>query len=117
MLRIPNLRLALDGRAQDLKKPAARALGLRESQIRDLRVGKKSVDARDKGDVHFVVSADVALNGDEDLVLARIKPGAAVRTPEYPPLKPERRRRPEHPPVVVGLGPGGLFAALYLARA
>ena len=76
---------------------------------------KKAVDARDKADVHFVLSVAVTLK-DEAKVLARLKPGVAApfTFPKAPTLP---KARFEHPPVVVGAGPAGLFAALTLARA
>jgi len=77
------------------------------------------VDARRKGNVHFRLTLDVEVSGDEEAILSRcgglqaskapvpsVSPGFAAAA------KPFRRR-----PVVVGCGPAGLFAALTLARA
>ncbi len=118
MLRVSDIALPLQESDAFAFQKALKKLRVQPSQAASFRISKRSVDARDKSNVHFVVSVDVALKGDEGAVLKRLKAGAATA------VQPVRgltvlpaSKRPEHPPVVVGLGPGGLFAALYLARA
>ena len=115
MIRLSNL-LIPPGAAEDaLLKAAARKAGVPPAQIQSLRVVRKSVDARKKTDVHFVYTVDLKLK-DEAAALRRLGPSAlAPADPHIPsrPVFPPGTRRP----VVVGLGPAGLFAALTLARA
>ena len=47
------------GVCPQLARVAARALKIAEGEVLRVRVRKKSVDARDRGDVHFVYSLDV----------------------------------------------------------
>ncbi len=115
MLRLDHISLPLSYTQETLIGAAARKLHIPEKFIGEVRLVKRSVDARDKGDVHFVVSVDVQVKNENDL-LRRLKPGTAVKSPATPPLHlPEAQF--EQRPVVVGAGPAGLFAALMLARA
>lgn len=115
MLRLVNLPAPLDYTEETLRQAAARRLKIPVSAIRRVTPVKKSVDARDKGDVHFVFTLDVLADGEE-AVLRRLKPGVAEKVapkPAKPLPKPAFAQRP----VVVGAGPAGLFAALTLAQA
>src|SRR5699024_2084916 len=81
-----------------------------------LRLIRQSIDARKKNDVHLVCSVQVAVD-KEDKVLARCKSKQVSKVERkvyrFPPVLRTSKQRP----VVVGMGPAGLFAALYLARA
>ena len=116
MLRLANLPLPLDAKERELRFAVQKKLGVRGEEILSLKITKKSVDARDKGDVHFVYGLDVDV-AQEESVLGRLRFGTAEKVKEEPkeaalPTASFARR-----PVVVGAGPAGLFAALTLARA
>jgi uncharacterized FAD-dependent dehydrogenase len=102
---------------------AAAALGIEVSAIAELQVFKRSFDAR-KADLLAVYIVDVSLAdpGQEADLLARHAghphiqptPDMAWHPPGHAPLQwaPHESERP----VVVGLGPCGLFTALALAQ-
>ena len=82
MIRVGNIQLPLDG-----GEDAALALALKKikagaNQVIRFRIGKKSVDARDKQNVHFVVAVDLEIR-NEDRILVN---SPAVATYD---LKPE----------------------------
>lgn len=137
MLEISNVVLPLDAGLPGVtgerlvRKAAARVLGVSPSQIKEVHVLKRSVDARKKSDVHFVATLGVELaNAEaENRVLAAAQARGGSRNVRGTHIK---RRIPYEPlevphvgdaggtkerPIVVGLGPAGLFCALYLARA
>lgn len=128
LVRNVELPLTIDGPPADaeLRQIAARRLGIGESAIGDVRIVKRSVDARRKGNVHFVATLGVVLVAGSDPTpapeeaafvsrLADTDIGIAAPTPAPAVLR--LRRAPAPRPVVVGTGPAGLFAALVLARA
>lgn len=111
-IRISQVRVGLNDYKISLQKVAARALHLREEEICSVRLARKSVDARDKGDVHFTLTLDVEV----DRNLHPMPKNAQICAEPMPYSLPQPRAL-DHPPLVVGMGPAGLFAGLALARA
>ena len=117
MIRINELKLSLDDDESKLKILAAKALKIPESRIESLSIAKKSVDSRKKNNLHFVYSVDVTVSGNEEKVLAKSGCKKALVVEPFSYSVPENKRNGSFRPVVAGFGPGGMFAALNLARA
>lgn len=115
MLRVGNLSVPLSATEDEVVRQLLRRLRIPREALLSWKIHKKSVDARDKDDVHFVLTVDVAL-AEEAAVLRRLKPGVAARVQPSPAVRLPRASF-SAPPLVVGAGPAGLFAALTLARA
>ena len=124
MIEVSNVRIPLDDflpgadRTSALRTAAAKALGIPEQTIRKAALLRRSVDARKKADVHFVCTIAIALldEREEDrLVGVGAKRHLAYEPLSVPDLSDHASGAPR--PIVVGAGPAGLFAALYLARA
>ena len=117
MLRITGISLPLSYTEEDVRRYAADRLGVSPNKIHSLTLRKRSVDARKKNDVHFNATVDVAVD-NEDTILRRCeKSGKVSRVEDIPYILPALPSAPAVPPVVVGSGPAGLFAALTLAQA
>lgn len=109
--RISEIALPLDGTDEDLHDLAAKRLGVSPGEVRNLTLRRKSVDARKKNDVHFTCTVECECSR------ARIRGDKKItEAVPYRYVLPKSRPLPERP-VVVGLGPAGLFAALILAQA
>ena len=120
MLRLHNIKLPLSYSGQSLAQAAAKALGVSQSAVAHCEISRKSVDARKKNDVCFVVALDVTLKNpqDEKRIAARLAPAVGgLAVPYAPPAVSALPHAPAVRPVVVGFGPAGLFAALTLAEA
>lgn len=111
MIRLRNLTLTPDEPFENLYKKAGTLL---KTDIRELQIVRRSIDARKKQDVHFVYTIDVSV-ADERGALARYRD--ATPTPTYRYDLPTPVHMPDERPVVVGFGPAGMFAALSLALA
>lgn len=117
MIRLRDISMPPEHNASQLQYEAARLLRLSPSQIRQLRIVRRSVDARKKPEVRIIYSVDVVVEGSENKVLkhAVCKRASPAPTEYYRP--PKKRNPPALRPVVVGFGPAGMFAALTLALA
>ncbi len=116
MIRIGGIKVPLEAEEDAPLEAALKKIRVDKSQALSWHVSRKSVDARDKEDVHFVMAVDVKLK-NEDACLRKARPGTAVKAPSCVPLPTVRRPYRGPRPVIAGFGPGGLFAALTLARA
>ena len=115
MLQISNLRLDIGADEAQLYKKAAKALGIRTEDISELSLTRQSIDARKKNDVHLVCSVKIKVK-NEQAVLKK-NPKGVTLWDERPYRLPQVVRTSTQRPLVVGMGPAGLFAALTLARA
>ena len=112
MLRLEGIKLTLDENEAQLLHKTAQRLRCRAEDITELRILRRATDAREGLQLVYTVAAAVK---NEQQVLRR------CHDKRITPYKPEKYRLPapascDIPPVVVGMGPGGLFAALVLAK-
>ena len=122
MIRLSNLSIPLDTRIEEIPGIALRRAGFRAGDIQKWRLARRSIDARDKSRIHFVCTVDLdAGSGEPAMVRRSAWPQTSLeRAPEpldFAALAPASGKGPACPPVVIGTGPAGLFAALALAQA
>ncbi len=113
MIRVGGIRVSLDTDFSDLVTLCVKKIRISRERIKTVRLAKKSVDARKKNDVHFIISLDIEAKGEESL-LKSLK-----NAEKYEPVRykvPVIENAP-YRPVIAGFGPAGMFAALVLAMA
>ncbi len=115
MIRIGNLPLPIGGDMDLLRRRAAQALGVRPGALGELEIVRQSIDARKKDGVHYVYTVETAMP-NEGAVVGNAPGRNITLTERAPYVFPEVGRKSTLTPVVVGMGPAGLFAALFLAR-
>ncbi len=116
---VRNISLALEQSEDELSTAVARRLGVPVSAIRNYAIVRRAIDARRK-DIHFRYHVEVALDGSEanEKACMRNVRSTEVAWIEYrPEPEPIPGSQPlSERPVIVGFGPGGMFAALRLAQ-
>jgi len=102
MLRIKDIKVKVEDKDK-LNKKIASKLGIKEENIKNIKILKESIDARRKPDIYYVY--EVAIDTDVKLNLE-----------EYIEEKYELKvNKKIDKPIIVGSGPAGLFAAYMLS--
>ena len=117
MIRLRDISLPPEHNAHQLQFEAAQMLRVSNSKVKQLKIVRRSVDARKKPNVRVIYTIDVAVDGNEKKILKNsgCKRASIAPISYYKP--PKTAVQPEKRPVVVGFGPAGMFAALILAMA
>jgi uncharacterized FAD-dependent dehydrogenase len=117
MLRVHEVKLPLDHAEDALRLAVLERLGIQDPDLLALSVHRRGYDARKRSDIHWVYTVDASVRNE-----ARLGP-SAKRDPKIAPApdmgfrlaaSAKGYRGPR--PVVLGMGPCGLFAALILAE-
>ena len=117
MIRIRDIALPPEHNVHQLNYEAAQLLKVSVSKIRQVKIVRRSVDARKKPDVKIIYTIEVAVEGNEGKILRNsgCKRASIAKGNYYKP--PKQKLESDKRPVVVGFGPAGMFAALILAMA
>jgi len=117
MIRINELKLPLNHSEQDLPAAICQRLQIEPAQLQHFHVFKRGYDARKKSDIQLIYTLDVETGLDIQLLKQFAKDHQIKASPDtsYKVVATAPADLTERP-VVVGLGPCGLFAALLLAE-
>ena len=106
--RIENIKIRDDLEKEEILKFACKKNKINIEKIKDYRIFKKSIDARNKNDVHYNYTIDIK-------TIANIKGTKEINIQKIDLADIEVNRKSTYQPVIVGAVPAGLFCALVLA--
>lgn len=109
MYRLKDIKIRENISDIEVFRRAIKTYGISESKVKRWRIFKKSIDARNKADVHFVYTIDI--DTDDSKIISRLTKVDEISFPKI-----TNRRKSKYRPIIVGAGPAGLFAALILAQ-
>ena len=112
MIRINNINLPLNYDDSLIRKKVSKELRIEEKSIKSCTLFRRSIDARKKDNIFFLATIDAELYCDENRIIKKCK--NAVETTPYNYEINDWKGNVS--PVVVGMGPAGLFAGLILAQ-
>ena len=114
MIRINNIKLPIDYTEEHLKSEIAKSL--RYGGDFRYEYFKKSIDARDKANIRYIISVNVFLQ-DERFVIRKVHNKNIMLTKqEKYSFTPSPAKLMTEPPVIIGAGPAGLVCGLHLAK-
>ncbi len=116
MIRIRQLKIpVLEDNSETLLFKISRKLKVSSSNILNYQIIKKSIDARDKGNIVFVYEVDVLVSSEEN-VLKKCRSKDVFKSVtvvySFPKIQNIDKKI-----IIVGSGPAGLFCAYFLAEA
>ncbi|WP_426169755.1 NAD(P)/FAD-dependent oxidoreductase [Pseudoduganella sp. R-31] len=119
MLRLNEIKLPLNHEEPELAKAILARLKISPQQMLGFTVYKRSYDARKKSNISLIYSVDVETTDDAGILAKRaddkhlmVSPDMAYKFVAHGVNADGKQPRP----VVIGMGPCGLFAALILAQ-
>ncbi|MBQ7522332.1 MAG: hypothetical protein IJU14_05570, partial [Clostridia bacterium] len=120
VIKLSNVKLPVDYNNKIVMEKIAEMLKISEKVILQYEFIRLSVDARKKNDVHYLATVKVILDKKINVgQMMRKNKKLAIsfwKDYHYEIVKIADEKQPSLPPVVVGLGPCGLFCGLILAQ-
>lgn len=117
MIQITQLKLPYHHSAVDLEQKIRKILKLSANQKFTYRIAKKSLDARKKPDLFLVYTCQISCEKEEQIVKKVKNNAICLVKPKYYQIPASGEEILSHPPLIIGAGPAGLFAAYILAEA
>lgn len=117
MIRINQIKIGIDKKESDLMDQISKVLRVKKEEIKKYSILRKSIDARKKNDLQYIYSVLVEIKNEEAVVKRINKADVTIHTVKEYKIMPSGIDVMKNRPVVVGMGPAGLFAGLMLARA
>lgn len=124
MIRINQIKLPVQHTKQDLQKAICKVL--RNREIKTYTIIKQSLDARDKQKLHYSYSVEIPETGFTQQEIQKLLNNKNIMltsgkkydfSAQILHASIEDKPALQHPPIIVGTGPAGLFCGYQLAKA
>lgn len=117
MLRLTDIKLPLNHSDNAIEQAILQKLEITKHELVDFTVFKRGYDARKKSNIVLIYTLDVKITKETVLLEQFSKDSQVKLTPDmaykFVAQAPEKLK---HRPIVIGMGPCGLFAGLVLAQ-
>ena len=107
MIRLKNIKIREDLTEEQVFERAIAKNKIKLDEVEKWHIYKKSIDARKKDDIHYNYAIDVELKNKK-----RKTKFEQVQEQKWEKIKVNRKS--EYKPVIIGMGPAGLFAGILL---
>ena len=106
MLRINDIKIYEDISNEEVIKRAIRKARIKNSDFISGKIIRKSIDARDKDNVHYNYIVDIEVKNENNYPKLKKVIESSIQV--------TKNRKSTYQPIIVGSGPAGLFCALTL---
>lgn len=115
-IKINNLSLDLNEDIEVLKDKAAKRLRISKDSMLNFKIIRESLDARKKDNIIFNYAVEVQCENEEKIVKKANDKNILLEGERYKDEIKVGTKKLFHRPVIVGMGPAGIFCGLLLAR-
>lgn len=116
MIRINQVKLPVGHTEEELHKKITSMLRISHEDIMKLHVIRKSIDARKKPDNYYNYIVDISVKNEKEILKKNKKIQMAVVEETKYSFPEQGEGILENRPVIIGMGPAGLFCGYYLAK-
>ena len=118
MIRIRQLKVSIEKDTKyELIKQIIKKIKIKETELLDMKISKKSLDARNKPNLFYIYEVDIKVNNEEKVLEKNYKDKDILKTPIEEYIYPTKGdKKLNNKPIIVGSGPAGLFCAYLLAE-
>lgn len=115
-IRLNNIVQDIEESIDELKTKAARKVGISESEIKTFRIAKESIDARKKNNIKFNYALLIDADNESKIVARANDKDVKIEEVRYDAEFEFGTKDMNHRPIIVGMGPAGMFAGLLMAQ-
>ena len=117
MIRIRQIKIPIEqDNLQELQNKISKKINCLIKDIKDIKITKKSLDARNKPNLYYIYEVDVKLSNEEMILQRYTHNNDILKTPNETYKIPRLgNTKLNNRPIIVGSGPAGLFSAYLLA--
>ena len=119
-IRLNNIVLGIDECEEDIintvKIKAAKIMRVDFSEIKDCRIAKESIDARKKNNIKFNYAVSIKIDNEEKVIERANHKDAKLEEVKYDAEFEFGTKKMINRPIIVGMGPAGMFAGLLMAQ-
>lgn len=118
MIRVRQIKISIEKDSEiELKHKITTKLNTSEKNIQNIKITKKSLDARQKPNLYYIYEVDVKLNNEQSILKHKVKDKDIFLSPKEEYILPNIGDKNLFTrPIIIGSGPAGLFCAYLLAE-
>lgn len=115
MIRVRQIEVDINRNTlEELIYQTSKKLKLKSEEIKEIRINKKSIDARKKPNLKFIYEVDIKVDNEAYLLSKNLKDVLIAPDENYI-FEITGNKKMNERPIIVGAGPAGLFCAYFLS--
>lgn len=118
MIRIRQIKIAIGkDNNQELRTKICKKINCNIQDIKEIKITKKSIDARNKPNLYYVYEVDIKIKNEEKIFQRNKHDQDILLSPKEEYILPKvGNQELKSSPIIIGSGPAGLFCAYLLAE-